>query len=69
MITPILADLISNVLYVVIALAVGILLVLPPLQMPSVTRFIDGTGPIFAGALVLHVRNVMAPRVEGGRSP
>ena len=34
---------------VVIALAVGILLVLPPLQMPSVTRFIDGTGPIFAG--------------------
>jgi carbon starvation protein len=34
---------------VVIALAVGILLVLPPLQMPSVTRFVDGTGPIFAG--------------------
>ncbi len=34
---------------VVVALAAGILLVLPPLQMPPVTRFIDGTGPIFAG--------------------
>ena len=34
---------------VVLALAVGILLVLPPLQMPAVTRFIDGTGPIFSG--------------------
>ena len=34
---------------VVVALAVGILVVLPPLQMPPVTRFIDGTGPIFAG--------------------
>jgi carbon starvation protein len=36
---------------VVLALAVGILIVLPPLQMPPLTRFIDGTGPIFAGAL------------------
>ena len=34
---------------VVLALAVGILIVLPPMQMPAVTRFIDGTGPIFAG--------------------
>lgn len=34
---------------VVIALALGILIVLPPLQMPAVTRFIDGTGPVFAG--------------------
>ncbi|MBX6331533.1 MAG: carbon starvation protein A [Gemmatimonadaceae bacterium] len=34
---------------VVIALALGILLVLPPLAMPSLTRFVDGTGPIFAG--------------------
>src|SRR6185437_9099676 len=32
---------------VVIALALGILIVLPPLQMPSLTRFVDGTGPIF----------------------
>ncbi len=30
-------------------LAVGILLVHPDLKLPAVTRFIDGTGPIFAG--------------------
>jgi carbon starvation protein len=36
---------------VVVALAFGILLVLPPLQMPAVTRFIDGSGPVFAGKL------------------
>jgi carbon starvation protein len=36
---------------VVVALAAGILLVLPPLEMPAVTRFVDGTGPIFAGKL------------------
>ena len=36
---------------VVLALAVGILVVLPPLQMPPLTRFIDGTGPVFAGKL------------------
>ena len=35
----------------VLGLAVGILLVLPPLRMPAVTQFIDGTGPIFAGKL------------------
>ena len=34
---------------VVVALALGILLVLPPLEMPALTRFVDGTGPIFAG--------------------
>ncbi len=33
----------------ILLLALGILLVLPPLRMPAVTRFIDGTGPIFAG--------------------
>jgi carbon starvation protein len=32
-------------------LAVGILLVLPPLKLPALTRFIDGTGPVFAGKL------------------
>ena len=32
-------------------LAVGILIVNPPLIMPSVTPFIDGTGPVFSGAL------------------
>ncbi|MBP7551002.1 MAG: carbon starvation protein A [Gemmatimonadaceae bacterium] len=34
---------------VVFALGLGIILVLPPLQMPAVTQFIDGTGPVFAG--------------------
>jgi carbon starvation protein CstA len=32
-------------------LAVGILIVRPDLQMPSVTRFIDGSGPVWAGSL------------------
>ena len=36
---------------VVLALAIGILVVLPPLQMPALTQFTDGTGPVFAGAL------------------
>jgi carbon starvation protein len=34
---------------VVIALALGILVVLPPLRMPPLTQFTDGTGPVFAG--------------------
>ena len=34
---------------VVVALAIGIVAVLPPLEMPAVTRFVDGTGPVFAG--------------------
>ncbi|MEP6690303.1 MAG: carbon starvation CstA family protein [Gemmatimonadaceae bacterium] len=34
---------------VVLALAVGILVVLPPLQMPALTQFTNGTGPVFAG--------------------
>lgn len=33
------------------ALAVGILIVRPHLRMPAITPFIDGTGPVFAGAL------------------
>jgi len=36
---------------VVVALALGILIVLPPLQMPALTQFVDGTGPVFAGKL------------------
>ena len=36
---------------VVLALALGILLVRPTLHMPPLTRFIDGSGPVFAGAL------------------
>jgi carbon starvation protein len=34
---------------VVVALAIGILLVLPPMAMPAVTQFVDGTGPVFSG--------------------
>jgi carbon starvation protein len=34
---------------VVLALALGIVIVLPPLQMPALTQFTDGTGPVFAG--------------------
>src|SRR3954470_4564216 len=33
----------------VIVLAAAILLLLPPLKMPRITQFIDGTGPVFAG--------------------
>ncbi len=33
----------------IFALAVGILAVRPAMMLPSLTRFIDGTGPIFAG--------------------
>jgi carbon starvation protein len=36
---------------VVLALAAGILLVRPTIQMPALTRFVDGSGPVFAGAL------------------
>jgi carbon starvation protein len=32
-------------------LALGIFIVLPDLRMPAVTKFIDGTGPVFAGSL------------------
>ncbi|HZI55579.1 MAG TPA: carbon starvation CstA family protein, partial [Verrucomicrobiae bacterium] len=32
-------------------LALGIVLVRPTLQMPGLTRFIDGSGPVFAGTL------------------
>ena len=34
---------------VVLALAVGIIISLPPLHMPALTQFIDGSGPVFAG--------------------
>ncbi|QKE74475.1 carbon starvation protein A [Arthrobacter citreus] len=35
----------------ILALAVGIIFVAPDLQMPAVTKFIDGSGPVFAGNL------------------
>ncbi|HSD66037.1 MAG TPA: carbon starvation CstA family protein [Vicinamibacteria bacterium] len=36
---------------VVLALGAGILLVRPTIQMPALTRFVDGTGPVFAGTI------------------
>lgn len=36
---------------VIVLLAVGIIVVLPDLQMPKLSRFIDGSGPVFAGNL------------------
>ncbi|MEL0028212.1 MAG: carbon starvation CstA family protein, partial [Perlucidibaca sp.] len=33
----------------IVALALGILIVMPELKMPALTRFIDGSGPVFAG--------------------
>jgi len=35
----------------VVALAIGIYVVAPPLAMPQTTRFIDGSGPVFSGSL------------------
>ncbi|MDR6881825.1 carbon starvation CstA family protein [Bacillus sp. 3255] len=36
---------------VIVLLAGGIMLILPELKMPAVTKFIDGTGPVFSGNL------------------
>src|SRR4051795_7460212 len=36
---------------VVLMLAIGILFVRPQLELPAFTRFVDGTGPIFAGKI------------------
>jgi carbon starvation protein len=35
----------------IFALAMGVFLVLPTLQMPAVTKFVDGSGPVVAGKL------------------
>ncbi|HWY43430.1 MAG TPA: carbon starvation CstA family protein [Candidatus Sulfotelmatobacter sp.] len=35
----------------IFSLAVGILIVRPEIQMPALTKFIDGTGPVFAGKI------------------
>jgi len=35
----------------ILVLGIAILLLMPPLQMPAVTQFVDGTGPVFAGKL------------------
>ena len=33
------------------SLAIGIFIVWPDLKMPAISRFVDGTGPVFAGSL------------------
>ncbi|NYE61105.1 carbon starvation protein [Duganella sp. 1224] len=35
----------------IVGLALGILIVAPHLQMPSLTKFVDGSGPVWAGSL------------------
>jgi carbon starvation protein len=35
----------------IFSLAIGILFVMPALQMPAVSRFIDGSGPVFSGSV------------------
>ncbi|SFC52435.1 carbon starvation CstA family protein [Massilia yuzhufengensis] len=35
----------------IVALAIGIVIVAPDLRMPAVTKFIDGTGPVWSGSL------------------
>jgi len=35
----------------ILVLGVAIVIVMPPLKLPALTRFIDGTGPVFAGKL------------------
>src|SRR5687767_13550603 len=35
----------------ILVLGVAIILLMPPLKLPAVTQFIDGTGPVFAGKL------------------
>ncbi|WP_104637400.1 carbon starvation CstA family protein [Helicobacter felis] len=36
---------------VILVLVIAVIVVAPPLQIPKVTAFIDGTGPVFAGSL------------------
>ncbi|WP_294274392.1 carbon starvation CstA family protein [uncultured Sphingomonas sp.] len=35
----------------IVALAIGIVIMAPPLKMPALTKFIDGSGPVWAGPL------------------
>src|SRR4029079_14868515 len=35
----------------IVALAIGIVIVMPDLKMPAVSKFVDGTGPVFSGGL------------------
>ena len=35
----------------ILVLGLAILIVMPPLKLPALTQFVDGTGPVFAGSL------------------
>ena len=35
----------------ILALGLAIIIVMPPLKLPALTQFVDGTGPVFAGKL------------------
>ncbi|MEO8012480.1 MAG: carbon starvation CstA family protein, partial [Dokdonella sp.] len=35
----------------IVLLAIGIIIAAPEMQMPAITKFIDGSGPVFAGSL------------------
>jgi carbon starvation protein len=35
----------------IVGLAIGIMIVMPDLKMPAVSKFVDGTGPVFSGSL------------------
>src|SRR3982074_2266233 len=41
----------SSFVKIGVAPALGIVIVLPPLQMPALTQFTNGTGPVFAGKI------------------
>ncbi|PAF51490.1 carbon starvation CstA family protein [Helicobacter sp. 13S00477-4] len=36
---------------VILGMAIAIVFVAPPLQMPKITQYLDGSGPVFAGSL------------------
>ncbi len=44
----------------IIALAIGIVIVSPPLQMPAFTQFAQGNGPVWAGSLFPFLFNTIA---------
>jgi carbon starvation protein len=48
-------------------LAAGIVLTLPELRLPAFTRFVDGTGPVFSGALFPFLFITIACVAVGGR--
>ena len=47
------ADYLSTFLKIgtIVGFAIGIAIVAPTLQMPALTKFVDGTGPVWSGSL------------------